>query len=705
MRCLVLSLVAAQLLLVACDPFSTSNSTVDEGVEHYAAGRYDESVQSFEQARDEIPERSELFYDLGTAQIAREKYADAETSLVRALEIAGDELRPLVWANLGHARLKNALATSDETQRRELLTKSVDALGKAVLLRSDLESARHDLELALLHLYPPCEKRDDKLEPNDSVAKATDASTLGEEPLMLCPGNHDWFTWKTEAGDRVDITLEAVGDAPAGPPEASLFDAAGAVVAATGAASGNGAPDGSEAGPALSGPRRIRHEALAGGSFSLDVFEKDDEEHPYRIRAKILPACSRLQDSYEPNDSRDQASPIDLHNLGQQPHATLREPPAGNPPGQVVQAAGGGNPRGQAPTATAQQPPGIPIRICPGDEDWFRFPLARHESVLLQLIYQPLEGDLALEILDAAGNVAATARQAEPPQQASPAAPGEEKPKALAATMLDVPADGEWFLRIRGVSDRAEAQGLIVAVVRPPCPEGDDETEENDTRETATPLASLSASAQQGMPQVPGGSGSAPVPGAPGAAAPGGASGAEPPPLQVEKLLRRCPGDDDWFSLDLKKGQSVEASISFEHAKGDLKLELYEDDDDKPLVESDKSSDQQNGEGLRFGAEEDTHYLLRVTGPAGATNFYMVKVAPPSPDQDKKDQDKKDQEKKDQDKKEQEKKDQDKKEQEPRKKPIEQVMDQMDQQKQKNLEAERALRNLPNARVPGGKPW
>ena len=677
------------LLLAACDPFSTSNATVDEGMEHYTAGRYDESVQSFETARDEVPERSELFYDLGTAQIALGKFAEAETSLVRALEIAGDDLRPLIWANLGHARLKNALATTDETQRKELLTKAVDALGKAVLLRSDLEGARRDLELALLHLYPPCEKREDKLEPNDSAAKASDGSALGEEPLMLCPGNHDWFTWKTEAGDRIEIAVEPAGEAPTGPPAASLFDASGAVVATT-------VPDKpqGEAPPAA----LIRHTAPTAGTFNLDVFETDDEEHPYRVRTTILPACERLQDTFEPNNDRDHASPVDLHKLADQ----------------------------------KEQAPGMKLRICPGDEDWFRFSLNQHESLLLQLVYEPVEGDLALEILDASGAVVARGMATQAPQQAGPqqqssqgpqsaGPPGQGRPKALAATLLDVPADGEWFLRVRGTDDKSEAQGQVMAVVRPPCPQGDDELEENDSRDAPSPLtspgdptgAAPGSSAQTGTAAGTGAQpGPAPQAGGPQAAAPQGpapqgpASQAGGAP-QFEKLLRRCPGDDDWFQLDLKKDQSVEVSASFEHAKGDLALELYEDKGDKPVLESNKSGPAQNGEGIRIAADQDKRYLLRVTGAPDATNFYMLKVAPPSPDkdQDKKDQDKKDQDKKDQDKKDQDKKDQDKKDQEPQKKPIEQMMDQMDQQKQRNLEAEKALRNLPNARVPGGKPW
>jgi hypothetical protein len=174
-----------------------------------------------------------------------------------------------------------------------------------------------------------------------------------------------------------------------------------------------------------------------------------------------------------------------------------------------------------------------------------------------------------------------------------------------------------------------------------------------------------------------------------------------------EKLGRRCEGDDDWFAMDLRKDEEVQFQIGFQHSKGDLKLEMFVGEEEKAAAQSDKSSDEQPGEGFAIKADKDSRYLFRVTGDEEVTNFYSLSVKRPDPNQgDKKDQqDQQEQQKdKEQEQKEKEKKQEEEQKQE-QKKPIEQMMDQMDQQKPPNLEAQKALRKFPNAQVPGGKTW
>ena len=117
---------------------------------------------------------------------------------------------------------------------------------------------------------------------------------------------------------------------------------------------------------------------------------------------------------------------------------------------------------------------------------------------------------------------------------------------------------------------------------------------------------------------------------------------------------------------------------------------------------SDNSSPEQGGEGIAVQAESDALYYLHVTGPAEATNFYMLRVETPQPQEGDGDnqQDNEDQ----QDKEEQEQK-QEQKQEEEQQKPIEQMMDHLDRQKRPNLEAEKALRAMPNVQAPGGKVW
>jgi len=645
--------------LSSCDPFTTSNSTVETGNSRYESQEFDKAKTAYEQAREEIPESSELHFDLGTTELALKNYTEAETAFSRALEGASPALRPKVLANLGLARLQRGLATTDDAGRKEALTQALAALEKAVELDPTNTEARKNLELTLLHLYPPCKKREEALEPNDTADKAAKVADAAGKDLIVCPGNTDFFAVEAEPGDRISVTVKARGEAPAGAPWTEVQDPAGKTVA-----SDPPAPDpGSKAVGQPASERKVFLTAKDKGTYRIRAFERDQEEHPYSLSVEVLPDCKRLQDPFEVNDQQAQA----------------REIEAVRPEQAQVQAQQGQARQGPGPAA---------IRICPADNDWLWVALKEHESLLVQVAYKPVAGALQFDIVDEAGTVVAQGHDASAGASGSAGEGGGDEQKALFGSVLDVQADVKLFLHVYGDTPEAEAAAQVVAMVRPPCPEGDDEMEENDTRDAAADLT----------PPAAGGPG-APVAGAPGAPGAAGAPGAGgplvAPPSKIEKLLRRCPGDDDYFKLSLKKGEQQQVQIAFEHAKGDLKLQVYKGDDAAPAVESDKSGPDQQGEGVMLSASEDTTFTLRVTGADDVTNFYQLTVQPPKPGDGNKDQDKKDQDKKDQDKKEEQK----------QQKPIEQMMKELDQQKQPNIEAQKALQNAPHLQSPGGKIW
>jgi len=647
--------VAFLLLLVSltsCDLLSSANSTVEEGNELYLAGDYSAAATRYEEAREEIPERAELFFDLGTSRLALESYDEATTAFSRALESAPDGLRPAIYANLGLAQLSKALSLEDQEERRQALAGALEALEKAVMLQPDLPNARRNLELTLLHLFPPCHKREDELEPNDSPDQAAEAARTADAALMLCPGTEDFFKYELEPGDRLTVTVtQTPGEA--GPPATRLLDSGG-TVAATGESHGD------ETVAGLESPE--------GGTYFLRVFEEDEEEHPYQVTHEVLPDCTRLQEPTEPNDSRPEASPLDIRGGKQETE-------------------------GEEGSSGQQQPPTTGTRICPGDHDWYRFELKQYESLLVQVVSQPVQGELLAQLVDDRGTRLAEGRQVDLPQS-GPTTPGsgEAESKALMLTLLDARSDRELFLHIYGDTPESEAPAAIVALVRPPCPAGDDDLEDNDSRDQAH---EWSMAGQAANP--PGGATAAGgIPGAP--AAPGDPQdGAEAG--RQQQLLRRCPGDDDWFLLRLRKEEQVEIRASFDHDKGDLKLELYEGEEETPAAVSNQSSADRPGEGLRVGAPEDTDYYLRITGDDEVTNFYQLSIAPPQGQQG-------DSPNEEEQEKEQEKEDkQEEKQEKEQKKPIEQMMDQLDRQKRPNLEAQKALKGLPNVQTPGGKAW
>lgn len=632
------------LLLWSCDPFSTTNGTVDDANKLYEEGKYDEAAALFEQAREEIPERAELHYDNGLNLLAQQKWEEAEVAFSRSLETAADEMRPMVLANLGLARLQRALTLEDEAERKELLSAALDALEKAVSLRPDLEPARRNLELVLLHLFPPCSRRDDRFEPNERPAEAGELAEMDADELLLCPGNVDHYKTTLKLGDRFTVTVTQYGDGEAGPPLVEVLDQTGAIVA-------EGTP--------IDQVVTARAEASAEGSYLVKVSAEDDEEHPYRLTTEVLPSCQSLEDKAEENDTQKAA-------------ATLPVRP------QAVQ--------GQ-PNTTA--PPTTELRVCPADADWFQFDLKQHESILLQMEYESIVGELTARLVDDQGREVA---RVGPPAKDNRK---EGEARSLTLSYLDLPADGTLFLELAGESEESEATAKVTAIVRPPCPAGDDDFEANDSRDEASDLT----------PQQPEGEASA---------APASADGAEAPAAApIQHLLRRCPGNDDWFALDVKQDAPQQVQIGFDHARGDLRLEVYQGDNEEPLTVADESTTERPAEAAVLAPKEDGRFLLRVTGSEDATNFYMLNIQAakgdggendqPKDDEQQQDEEKQDEQRQDEQKQEEQEKQEQEKQEQP--KPIEQMMDQLDQEKRPNLEAERMLRKMPNIQGPGGKVW
>ncbi len=611
------------LLLISCDPFATTNGTVDEANQLYEEGKYDEAAALFEKAKEEIPERAELHYDQGLNHLAKQQWEEAEVAFSRSLETAADEMRPMVLANLGLARLQRALPMEEEAARKELLSAALDALEKAVSLRPDLEPARRNLELVLLHLFPPCSRRDDRFEPNESTAKAGDLAEMDADELLLCPDNLDYYRTTLNKGDRFTVTVTQYGDGDAGPPLVEVLDQGGAIVA-----------ESSAEGKIVT----AKATATTAGPYYVKVRAEDDEEHQYRLTTEVLPSCESLEDPAEENDTRQSATSLPI-----------------SP--QPVQ--------GQ-PDTTA--PPTTDLRICPADADWFQFELKQHESILLQGEYESIAGELAARLVDGHGRELA---RVGPPAEDNRK---EGEPRSLTLSYLDMTVDGRLYLELAGDGGKSEATAKISAVVRPPCPAGDDDFEGNDSRSQASDLT----------PAVPAGETEVPQ-----AATPEGEAGEAAAPIQ--HLLRRCPGNDDWYSVAVKKDAPQQVQIGFDHARGDLKLEVYSEDGEEPLTSADESTIERPGEGALLQVEEDGRLLIRVTGDDEATNFYLmnIKEAKGEGDQDDKQN-------------EEENKDEQEEEQQT---PIEQMMNQLDQEKRPNLEAERTLRKMPNVQAPAGKVW
>jgi hypothetical protein len=88
-----------------------------------------------------------------------------------------------------------------------------------------------------------------------------------------------------------------------------------------------------------------------------------------------------------------------------------------------------------------------------------------------------------------------------------------------------------------------------------------------------------------------------------------------------------CPGNDDWFSIELAAGEAIEVQLVFRHADGDLDAYLWRRGADvshsRPLAGSDSEDDDET---FRFTAPAADTYWLLVYGHRGAEAGYRLSV-------------------------------------------------------------------------------
>ena len=681
--------LVASLLLggpAGCDQewLETTHSGVDDGSAALAAGRIDEAIAAFEEAATEVPESHALNYDRGLALSAAGRHDEATQMLLRSLEVDDGELRFRVYAALGLAYARWGLdiersgggtpaapddAGSDETAvdpAAAALSKwerAVDHLEKALALRADDQEVLRNLEVALLRVDPPCSSRNDEHEPNDTAAQAAKIELAApEEPaqstepsgpqairdeevwkrqLTACPDDADWFEVDLQPGDR--LTAKLVAPSEAGRIGLSLHAAGGT--------------------PRLRPPAgdEIVLDTLdysvgstAAGPHLLRVTNIEGDEVSYSLDVTVRPACARTEDQFEDND--------------QPSHAALLTP------GAIDN-----------------------LKLCPLDEDWYAVVLAEGESLFafVSLMEEEDSGKKAEPADDGTG--------APPPPpifldfigpDGAVVSKGAPTGQGRVATLL-TPGEGTYRFRVSGEPGLEARYQLMLQVVGP-CPDGDDQLEDNDS---AIDAADFAAAAQQAA-QAPGGGA--------GAAAPPGQG--PPPPM----LLRICPGDEDWLKFQAEPEAPVVISAVFEHAKGDLSLTLYDELGETELMKSDQSSPDANGEGVALPeVEVPTFYSLRVAGadPA-AENFYLLRMDSPSGGGEDGESDEEEQEEQEEQPPEDEEQEQEQEEPEPEEQqppqeeeqtPLEDALDKLDHNPQ-NLEAVRAQRS-PLANHPPEKDW
>ncbi len=470
------------------------NPDVREGRERLAENKAAEAVKAFQTAQMTRPEHALLWYGLGLAQSTLGARQDAVTSLSRALGAVKERdaaLEADIHYALGTTQLQWGLALEKSAPKPTKKDKDADekpaeqpeagedplphfreavkSLETALLLDPKRTETRRNLELARLSAFPPCRSRDKTNEPNDTPEQAaplTFAADQREQVLDLraCPEDRDMFRVELQPGDRFSATLKTKADtSPAAEPDDPQGGATPPklgvwLIGPDGKTVLRGAPEGQAPLDAVD-----LGKVEQATPVMVDVRNIAEVETTYDLTLKLLPACARIEDRYEPNDTFATARAV-----------TLGEPLKG--------------------------------RLCPLNDDNFAVDLQPGQGLMVKAKTKVDIGAdaVVLTVLGPDGQPLAVSRKSQDGQVVRFA-------RALVG--------GRYVLQVRGGLD-TEADYEAEVAVLPPCQLRDDVYEENDQAAQANPLATESLQA----------------------------------PLEN---LQLCPGDDDWYAVELKAGESL----------------------------------------------------------------------------------------------------------------------------------------------------
>lgn len=338
--------------------FERADPKAREAIEAAREGRSGDAIKALEEVAKELPGRPDVLYNLALARDGAEQYDEAIKACDEALSALalGKALHP-DWpsrARMLHAKgtilLHKAKKMRDQGKSlRETLPlyrQALEVFTEALVLDPSSEETRKNLEICALSAFPPCSKMDDKYEPNDTLSEAQfltpDPNTQQvKEELTLCPDNHDFFKLPLRRGETmIARTLEQGGEERPSSVTISLLDTSGKVLRP---------PTGS-----------LHFRAEDGMTVVLDLSgPKSDDGLPYILEVRLIPPCPAGDDSLEDNDSQLEAREV-----------------------QDGETAG---------------------RICPFDDDWFKYVEKKDTAREVRLSVPQGEGPLELEVFHADG--------------------------------------------------------------------------------------------------------------------------------------------------------------------------------------------------------------------------------------------------------------------------------------------------------------
>lgn len=354
-----LRIVAATILLAGYGPFTCAHGDVDEANAMIQRGEAEAALSLLDGIDEAGPE---VHLSRGVALVQLQKWDDAAKAF--------DEAYRLTAAAEADLEEDEDRARFTELRRRVAWGRGLVAVGKedweaaqvefARVLAIDPvdEAARRNLELAWHNANPPCHKRDDDLEPNDTKADAKPLPKEGAKDRVLCPANDDWYAVEVQRDPQLQgapppsfyVTLEG---------EVDRSDDTDRVVTLT-----LFSPSRSKArrtaklkdGKASVGVTYVRDL----GTWQVQISGAGQAEVKYSLRFEVVPPCP-VDDGFEENDDADNASAV--------PESNPQEPPPG-------------------------------AKACPGDPDWYSFTVPANEGRILATVFDAARAPLKVEVFD-----------------------------------------------------------------------------------------------------------------------------------------------------------------------------------------------------------------------------------------------------------------------------------------------------------------
>lgn len=488
------ALLALLLLNTGCSGIERDDPAVKEAIERSQRDEHERALERIEQADDEAREQGSYWFDRGLINERAGNLDDAIDAYLRALGDSAGALHGDSMVGVGNALFG-----------QERYAEARDRYERALRLNPDHAAARRNLEIALRHEFPPCRTLDDEYEDNDAPDDATPipetsltgdfapkgmqtlqtaqqpASGEGAEspPMVICGGDSDFYSIPVHGGDTITVkaTFERLRDDNGGPPlpnEIASTDVRLALLGPDGEevlAVDQGLSDASEVESAKQVTRAVSGVEIPRaygkqGAVYLVVEANQPLEYEYTLDVAVIPPCEALEDAFEDNDSRLAAHPVE-----------------------------NGDQRAM---------------YCAGDPDWYSVTVDPGDDVFVDLepgvsvLKEPVMMSLSME----------------PGPDREPLMIATTEPDQLAALEArNISESGQLAFSVEGVDD-AEAQYPFAVYHYPPCPEGRDRYEPNDSRNEAAPLSAKDA----------------PV-----------------------RHLRLCEGDEDWFLFTLPPESASDA--------------------------------------------------------------------------------------------------------------------------------------------------